>query len=168
MSTYYGNETDARAYWTDRGMTIPVSWTDANIVKALQVASEWIDGKYETSFSGLRSVGRSQDRAYPRYGSYDREGFTFADDEFPRELLEATYQAAFRQMTTAGSLSVDFTPSKYRRAAVDGAVSVEYFGFNAAHEVQTQYEIIDRIMAPILTGKGAGNLSALSGPVGMA
>ncbi len=160
MTTAYGNATDAKAYWADRGMTVPGSWTDQNITKALLVASEWIDGKYETAFSGRRAVPR-QERAWPRTGAFDIEGNSFASSDTPRELLAAVYEATFRQMTTAGSLSVDFTPGKYKRASVDGAVSVEYAAFTYAHEVQTQFEAIDRAIAPILTG--AGNVSMLSG-----
>lgn len=154
---YYGTATDARAYWTARAMTIPGSWTDDAINSALLVVSEWIDGKYETSFSGIRTSGRSQDRAWPRSGAYDVEGYAFATDEFPRELTNATYEAAFRQMTTPGVLSTDYTPSQFKRTSVEGAVSVEFAMFNYASEAQIKSEVIDRAIAPILTGSGVSS-----------
>lgn len=162
----YGNASDARTYWTDHGYTIPGGWLDADITKALLVVSEWIDGKYESSFPGIRATARAQDRAWPRAGAYDCEGYAFSNTEYPRELLAAVYEAAFKQMTTPGALSVEFTPSQYRRAAVDGAVSVEYALYSYASEVQTQFEVIERAIAPILTGRG--NASMLSGPTGRA
>lgn len=162
----YGNAADARVYWNARGFVVPVDWTDADVDSALQVASEWLDGKYETSFSGLRAAGRDQERAWPRTGAHDREGYSLPDNEIPREIVAAIYQAAFRHLTTPGQLSVDFTPAKYKSARVEGAVAVEYATYTYAADVQTQFAVIDAILAPILTGGGSG--SSLSGDVARA
>jgi len=161
----YGNTTDAKAFWTARGYTVPGSWSDANIDKARLVVSEWIDARYAAGFAGEKTGQRDQVREWPRAGSHDVHGWAFENDEFPRELLDAVYLATFYQMTTPGTFSVTYTPPKYKRAAVDGAVSVEYVQFNYAYEIQAQYPLIDQAIAPIIARAG-GNLSMLSGAIG--
>lgn len=160
MSTY-GNTVDARAFWMARGMPVG-TWTDGAIDVARLVASEYIDAKYGRSFSGMKIGERAQIREWPRCGAYDRDGWTFAVDEYPRELLDAVYLATWYQMTTPGSLVRTFTPRDKKRASVDGAVSVEYVIANQAYEIQTQYPLIESAIAPILTAVG-GNSSMLSG-----
>lgn len=162
MSNNYGNRADAITHWDERDYPVPGSWTNEAIDAALLVASEWIDGRFEHAFSGRRANGRTQLRAWPRSGAFDVEGYSFSRTEIPRELLTAVYEAAFKQLAAPGSLTVDFTPTAYRRAAVDGAVSVEYMTYSAASEVQTQFPAVERAIAAILTGTG-GNASALSG-----
>lgn len=161
----YGDTDDARAFWTARGYTIPVSWTDGQIDAARLVVSEWIDARYVAGFAGEKTGQRDQVREWPRAGSHDIHGWTFENDEFPRELLNAVYLATFYQMTTPGTFTASYTPPKYKRAAVDGAVSVEYMQFNYAYETLAQYPTIDQAIASIIARPG-GNVSMLSGAVG--
>lgn len=162
----YGDIADFKAYHDARGQPVPGGdggWSDASIEAALLVASEWLDARYGPSFSGYKSGLRDQIRQWPRIGAYDRDEQVIADGVIPVEVLNATYEAAFRQRTTPGSLSIDWTPGPYKRVAVSGAVSVEYAQFSAAQDVQSQFQIIDEIIAPLLTGTGA--MSRLTGQV---
>lgn len=164
---YYGNPADCKQYALDHSMPVPASWaTDDGVAADLLLASEFIDGRYGPQFSGTKSAGRSQVRMQPRYGQWDRDGYGIANPDgltLPREILFATYEAAWRSGTTPGSLIVDFTPSKYLSVRIEGALQVEYNAQNVAADIQTQFTKIDQILAPILTGLGIGSMSGLSG-----
>lgn len=167
MSTPYGNAVDFAAYHVARGRNVVVGngegeWTTASVNAALLVASEWLDARYGPMFSGYKSGLREQIRQWPRIGAWDIDEQVISDDVIPIEVLNATYEAAYRERTASGSLSIDWTPGQYKRVAVSGAVSVEYAQFSAATDVQSQFQVIDEIIAPLLTG--TGNRSGLSGP----
>ena len=146
----YGTLVGFRAYLAERGLTATGSDSDVTAAAKLLVASEWLDGRYRRQFPGLKVGGRSQVREWPRNGAQDRDGYPIPADTPPVEVEYATYEATVRELNSAGSLTVDFTPSAYRRAAVSGAISVEYAPVISAAEVQTQFQTIDLILAKIL------------------
>lgn len=161
----YGTAAGFADYHAARGRDVGTYEAD-DIEKKLLVASEWIDGRYRSSFSGVKVGQRAQRREWPRNGAVDRDCFAISAAMVPVEVEFATYEAALRELQAPGGLSVDFTPNRYKRASVEGAVSVEYTQFDSASAAQTQYAIIAEILAPILTGSGA--VSALSGSVSRA
>lgn len=158
----YGTAEGFRSYCEARGKTVPASWTDDVISEGLLVASEFVDGRYGSSYPGNKAGGRSQARLWPRIGASDVNGDPIAFDEIPLEVENATYEATFIHRTTPGSLYVNFTPNKYKQASVTGAVSVTYATFNYASEAQPQFATIDAIIAPVLSGDT--DFSPLSGP----
>lgn len=158
----YGTVAGFRDYHTTRGRNIAAYDDDAEIEAAKLVASEWLDARYRGSFSGLKVGMRAQIREWPRTGAIDHYGYAIPSDAVPAEMDAATYEATLRQLVSPGSLSVDWTPPKYKAVSVDGAVSVQYADFYSGADAQTSFVIIDEIIAPILTGRG--DLSALSGP----
>jgi hypothetical protein len=80
-------------------------------------------------------------------------------------MADAAYEAAFRELTKAGALNVDFTPNKYNKASVDGAVAVEYTQNLLINDVQVQIGIIESILRPLLDPNKGGASSGLSGDV---
>lgn len=152
-------------YQEARGRVVPGTWDDAKIEAALLVASEWIDSVYGQSFVGFKTLGFLQDREWPRTGAVTLTDppYTFPNDAIPDRVTNAVYEAAWREGNATGALNIDFTPSKYRRVSVDGAVSVEYSGATFASDVQPQFSIIDQILQPLLSV--SGNLSVFSGAV---
>lgn len=161
MADFYGTAAGWRIYHIARGRNVDAYDDDSEIEAALLVASERNDAKYRSAFGGTKVGYREQIREWPRVGGFDIHGYSIPSDATPTEVINATYEAALRQLVEPGSLSVDWTPNKYKRASVDGAVSVEFNIFGGAMDAQTQFLIIDEIIAPILTG--CGNFSALSG-----
>lgn len=166
MSTPYGNATDFAAYHVARGRTVVIGsgegeWTEASVNAALLVASEWLDARYGQSFSGFKTGLRDQIRQWPRTGAWDIDEQMIVEATIPVEVLNATYEAAYRERTTAGALSKDYTPALYKKVAVSGAVSVEYAQFSDAYDAQTDFQVIDEIIGPLLTG--TGSRSAMSG-----
>jgi hypothetical protein len=160
MADFYGTANGYTAYLTARGLTVDGDLTDADIETLLLVASEWLDGKYLTAFPGLKTGLRAQVREWPRNGVVDIYGYILASDVPPREIENATYEAAYREQQSFGSLTVDYTPGKYKAVSIDGALSVQY-AERSAYDVQLQIPAVDGILAPILNGYG--NSSSLSG-----
>lgn len=160
--TIYGTTVDADTYHSDRGNTEWASLDAGAKAVSLARASEYIDGKYGASFPGYKVGARGQEREWPRYNAFDREGYSIASTDIPVEVVNATYEAALRDARSAGSLITDVTLGKnIVKAAVEGAVSVEYAGASSAMDLQLTIPAVDRILAPILTGS-PGNSSALA------
>lgn len=164
MADFYGTVSGYQAYHTARGREAAISdQDDDEILASLLVASEWLDGRYFVNFAGTPTGQRAQVRQWPRDEAYDNKGYYLPNTQVPREVENATYEAAFRQLTNAAGLSVDYTPSKYKSASVAGAVSVEFAAFTSAYETQMQIPVIDAILAPLLSAPGSGVFSSYSG-----
>lgn len=167
MADFYGTVAGYTAYVLARDYDVPIK-TDDEIEAALLVASEWLDGRYSSVWvsSGTFKTGqRAQVREWPRNGYVDVYGYALSSTEIPREIENATYEAAIRELANPGSLTVDYTPGKYKQVSVDGAVSVTYAGFTSAYDTQLDIPIIDGIIAPLVNGFQSGNLSGLTGHV---
>ncbi len=174
----YGDATGFEAYHEARGRTIPGTWDTDGINAALLVASEWIDGSYGPLFVGQKTDGFTQTREWPRTSATVIEkqsrynlsptygyvaSYTFPDDVIPTQVENATYEAAFRQLTTPDSLEVDYTPGKYKSVTIEGALSVEYAQINSYTEVQLQIGAVDRLLWPLLDPSAGGGMSSYSG-----
>ena len=160
MSTPYGSVANAVIYLTARGMTLTGDSTSQ--AADLLIASEWIDGNYRSQFPGYQTGFRAQEREWPRTNAFDYEDQVIATTDIPTEVISATYEAMYRQNITPGCLNVDATLGKnIVEAAVSGAVSVKYAGATSIGDLQLMIPVIDKILAPILTG-GAGEYSSLS------
>lgn len=162
--TFYGDQAGFTAYWAARGVELPGTADDDAIAAALLVASNWIDQSFISSFSGLKVGGRDQLLEWPRDGVNDIYGYYVSNDAPPREVINATYEAAYRQLITPGIFFKDYTPSKYKSVAIAGAVSVDY-AIGDAYAFQTQMPAIAAILYPILGGSSNGAFSSLSGSV---
>jgi len=163
MPTRYGNAADFETYWEERGMELPAA-DAADIESALLVASEWIDGTFGALFIGYKTGGYLQEREWPRYGAFTNTipSYVFANNEIPGEMDKATYEAAYRQLVSPGSLLVDYTPGKYKRVSIDGAVSVDYAQFSSSAEIQKTFPAIERLLAVLLAGWADGSASSYS------
>lgn len=167
MADFYGTATGYRAYWTARGRVVDPTLDDDDIQAALLVASDWLDNRYRPIWGNgwTFKVGqRDQVREWPRSGYVDYQGYGVDSTTVPIEVQNATYEAAYRELASAGSLTKDYTASKYKSASVDGAVSVTYNTDIIAADVQLQMPEIDAILYPLNASAYAnGNLSGKSG-----
>lgn len=164
----YGSAQGFIEYCDQRGYDVSPTTDTDDIEKALLVSSEWIDYTYGNSFIGRKTGGFTQERAWPRKNAtvYTSDGaFTFPDMQIPTEVKSATYEATRRLLKDKTALIKDFTPAKYKRASVDGAVSVEFVQFLNASEMQTEIPIIDMILSGLIDPNSAANFSSYSGSV---
>jgi len=161
----YGTPAGFRAYHEARGRSLPAAALDDDqVTPALLVTSEWIDNKYRGSFGGYKFGLRTQVRDWPRYDARDADLNDIPSDSVPDEVIAATYEGAFLQLSNPGVFAVNYTPPRYTSARVEGAVAVTYAQLDSA-SVQTQFAIVDQLLSRILAGNGDGGYSALSGRI---
>jgi hypothetical protein len=120
----YGDKDAAQLYWTAAGYVVPNGTTDAQITAALQRGSLVID-RYEPRFSGVRTGGFAQERAWPRTGATTYYGQAIGS-EIPAAIVNAAYEAAFLELTNPGSLSPVITASGTVKREKVGQIEVEY------------------------------------------
>ncbi|MBI6727713.1 hypothetical protein YA0032_06060 [Pseudomonas amygdali] len=165
MPDFYGNVAEADAYHAARANT---AWTGEDMAKqaALIRASAYIDGKFqaqnscgrwESLFSGVKTGGRAQALQWPRTGATDTEGHEIPADEIPVEVVQATYEAALREIALPGSLSPDYVASTaIKRQKVD-VLEIEYQAASNTSGVPTRpvITVVDELIAPLLGCKVA-------------
>lgn len=163
---FYGNADDFKEYFKLRGKIVPEEWDNLKIESALLVSSEWLDHRFENSWIGYK-VDFNQERSWPRQSAVV-QSFpyrVYKTDEIPEQVIKATYEAAFRELTKQGSLQVDFTPNKYKYVSVEGAISVQYNSLSYASDIQTEIPVIEDLMSVLTDSTKSGAFSSLSGKV---
>jgi hypothetical protein len=121
----YGDKDAAQAYWTAAGYVVPDGTTDAQITAALQRGSLVID-RYEHKFPGRRTGGFAQERAWPRTGASTYYGEVIPEADIPAAIINASYEAAFLELTNPGSLSPVITGSSTVKREKVGQIEIEY------------------------------------------
>lgn len=116
--------TDCDAYHTARGNS---AWTgtDADKESAIRRATAFMT--YAFTWKGFPLNGRDQALAWPRSGVTDNDGYYVAVDEVPREVVDATCEAALRELESPGSLYPDVTLTDRVKSEQVGPLRVEYF-----------------------------------------
>lgn len=154
---FYGTAAGYREYHTARGRDVSEQ-TDDEIEVALLVSSEWLDGSFTWPGDkyGLRDT---QVRDWPRSWVFDRNGDTVSYLTVPIEIERATYEVAIRWIADNTVLLADYTPEKYKRVSIDGALSVEYRGLNAM-TAQKQFPVLANILMPLFGGYNTSPLSS--------
>ena len=142
-------------YHTNKGNS---TWTGTGAVKevAIRRATAWLSDHF--TWKGDLVNGRTQALAWPRYGVVDRNGWSVASDSLPRELVDATCEAALRELVTPGTLTPDVTMTDRVKSEKVSSIAVEYFpapgSADASRPVVTA--IFDMLRGLI---KGGGGLS---------
>jgi len=116
----YGDEAGFAAYAEQRGWTLP----SGDVPSALLRGSMVVD-RYEPRFSGQR-VDWQQDRAWPRTGASTYYGNSIPSDAVPQTIINASYEAAFLELTNPGSLSPVVTGTSTVKREKIGQLEVEY------------------------------------------
>ena len=164
MTERYGTTAGFKVYHNERGNVATIAdLTDTEIDSSILVASEWIDNTYRNLWPGEKLGQRKQIRDWPRSSAFDVNKDPIDYDTVPIEIERATYEAALKNAVSPGSLSVDFTPSRYQIVSVEDAIFVQYRTFTQAADIQTRFTIIDNILSVLLSG--GNSLSPLSGLV---
>jgi hypothetical protein len=165
----YASVATADAYHADRGNT---AWLAEQAAKetALVRATQYIESRYRGRWPGTRLKLRDQRLEWPRYGAFVNYGPDYVADsyvrdnslavdkwpigtnEVPQELIDATCEAALRELAKPGQLQPDVTIGLKRDWA--GDTGQEFF-LGAGQP--PKLTVIDGILGPILiTGTGNG------------
>lgn len=121
----YGTKEGFRQYAEDHGYVIPEGATDPEIVAAMLRGSLVID-RYEPKFSGTRTGGYNQERAWPRTGALTYYGQEIPSDVVPQPVINASYEASFLELINPGSLSPVVTGNSIAKKEKVGELEVEY------------------------------------------
>ncbi|NNU66538.1 hypothetical protein G9X67_14765 [Rhizobium sp. WYCCWR 11152] len=141
----YGTNEAASAYWAAAGYVVPEGSDAAAITAARQRGSLVID-RYERFFSGTRTGGFAQERAWPRTGASTYYGEAIPSDVVPVAIENASYEAAFLELTNPGSLSPVVTGSSTVKREKVGQLEVEY-----AASSSTDFAEIVALATPVVT-----------------
>lgn len=121
----YGIKEGFEQYATENGYVIPEGTTDAQIAAAMLRGSLVID-RYEPKFSGTRTGGYNQERAWPRTGAVTYYGQAIPSDVIPQPIINASYEASFLELINPGSLSPVVTGNSVTKREKVGELEVEY------------------------------------------
>ncbi|MGK9264663.1 hypothetical protein KXS15_27550 [Sinorhizobium meliloti] len=141
----YGENAGFTSYAEAAGYVFPDGTTDAQKTAARQRGSLVID-RYEPKFSGRRTGGYAQERAWPRTGATTYYGEEIPSTEIPVAIINASYEAAFLELTNPGSLSPVVTGSSAVKREKIGQIEVEY-------SVSTSTDVADLVAlaTPVVT-----------------
>lgn len=148
----YVSVADAEEYATDRGLTFASASTllkEAALIRATTA----IDASYRSQFPGWKADGRGQALEWPRTDAYDRDLNLIPSNEVPIEVVQATIEAAVRELAVPGSTMPDLERGGAIKSVKAGSVAVEYAD-NA--ESGTVFSILGGIIAPVLTQSTGG------------
>ncbi len=154
-SNSYVSEDDFVSYAEDRGMTLAAGDVEAALIRA----SKAIDARYSSSYPGYRKSGRSQGLHWPRAAAYDISGWLVRDDQVPIEIVQATCEAAIRELAEPNSMMPDLERGGQIQSIRAGSVGITYASNASA---RTTFTLIDGILSNILSGVG-GNGGGLFG-----
>lgn len=121
----YGDNAGFTAYAEAAGYVIPDGTTDAQISAARQRGSLVID-RFEPRFNGSRTGGFAQVSAWPRTGASTYYGEAIPSDVIPEAIVSASYEAAYLELTSPGSLSPVVTGSSTVKREKVGSLEIEY------------------------------------------
>jgi hypothetical protein len=149
----YVSLNDCAAYCVDHGLTFvtsPSSLGEQAIIRATAA----IDATYRGRFPGYKANLREQALEWPRQLAYDVEDNLIDGNEVPIEVVNATCEAAVRELESPGSVLPDLERGGSVKRLKAGSVEIEY-GANASP--QTTFQLINGILSGILTtGSGGG------------
>lgn len=167
----YVSGADCLTYCTNRGLTFT---NDAAGEQALRRATAAIDNRYRPRFVGYRSHRRLQALEWPRtgafyytpqagdmpFGTLGGHGYGYgygyglyeydqiASDHIPVEIINATCEAAVRELADPGCLAPDLDRGNAIHMIKAGSVSVEY---EAGAPRMTVFVGIEAALSALLT-----------------
>ena len=146
----YASLVAALAYHAAKGNAAWATATDANREPALRRATAWVDMAYRGRWSGYRVYGRVQALDWPRSGVVDLEGYTVDYLTIPPEVVNATCEAALRELASVGSLTPDYIASQQVKSAAAGPVSVTFKDGSGSASIAPILMVVDGLLARLL------------------
>ena len=147
----YGSDERFEAWMADNGYSTSSDLV-LTVAQLRQRGSAYIDALYEPQFSGVRTGGLAQERAFPRSGAC-AYGQSIGADVIPVAVEHASYHAALQEAVSPGSLTVAASTSgAIKREKVD-VLEVEYVtgSGNAVADATVRISAVEGLLAPFLT-----------------
>ena len=121
----YGDNAGFTTYAIEQGATLPAGATADQITAARQRGAMVVD-RAEPRFTGTRTGGYAQERAWPREGAITAWGETIASSVIPEPIIRAGYEAALIELVSPGSLSPVVIGNAIAKREKAGSLEVEY------------------------------------------
>lgn len=122
----YGDDTGFAGWLSDNGYTLPGGSPAAAVLR--QRGSAYLDAAYEGKWTGTRTDGIMQERAWPRTDATYNCVNAIDNDVIPLPVVYASYRAGYLEAVTPGVLvGPVVSGARVKRERVEGAVEVEYF-----------------------------------------
>lgn len=144
----YVSLSDARAYATQRGESLPTN--DAELEALLIIAKDFLES-YRNKYQGNK-VSSSQSLQWPRHPVYI-DGFLIDNDLIPAELIAAQCQLAIDQNN-----GIDIEPTKEGGFVIKekvGPLETDYSERVGTSTTPT-LTAVDRLLEPLLKTTGSG------------
>ena len=122
--------------------------SDATKEAALIRASFALDGMYGSKWPGYKSYS-TQALDWPRDQAYDIDGYDL--DSVPAGVVNALYEAALLELTTAGVLTTSLDRGGAIQQEVVGPLSTTYF---SGASTTTKYRVVSQYLARIIPTNG--------------
>jgi len=150
----YVSLADADQYHENNsGSTTWSGATDANKQKALRLATQYVDARYNGRWRGFQATS-TQALAWPRMSAYDNEGYIYDSDAVPQRLADAVSELALRVIDGDTLFEDQSKPGVIKTKSVRaGPISrtIEYMGgMNQAKK----YPLIEALLAPLILASG--------------
>lgn len=148
-SESYSSVADCAAYAGNHGLAFPTTDTSACEV-SLRKATGWLDARFGRRYPGIRQYGREQRLEWPRSGACDAAGWAIDANLVPHEVIEATCEAAIRELAEPGTLSPDLERGGAIKRLAAGSVEIEYAdGAPAVTLFRRVDEALAGLLAPV-------------------
>lgn len=154
----YATLAAAKAHWDATGFAYS-DYTDEQIEQALRRATRWIDGRYRRRFPGVRTNGRDQALEWPRKKAdgdaiTDRDGNDVSKTAIPREVADATAEAARREVAGV-TLSPDVTTADVVKRERIGPLETEYAGIPTTDAQRPTILAVEEILSALFPAGGS-------------
>lgn len=159
----YVSQADTDAYFSNLGNTEWSALTTTQREEAIRRGVAWIDNEFRLRWKGKRA-SRTQALDWPREEVEDESGLSIADDEIPRELKHASYEAALLASKTTVDLYEPIEASNVRRIEVYKGIEREFHSANAMRaqaSESTRYPIVEERLAGLLTNPPGSRINTI-------
>lgn len=163
-SESYASIETINAYAAKVGASFPITGDDTPATEAAIAAAEaaarrataWIDATYGPRFLGA-PANVAQALEWPRFGAIYR-GEELPDDTIPQKIIDATCEAAIRELAAPNSLAPDLKRGGKIKAVGAGSARVE---FADGAPSGTTFSAIDGLLRGLVAGLSAGSVPLL-------
>lgn len=146
-----------KTYCDAKGYDYSAYDDDTQIEPAIRRGTTHLSVKF--TWKGYRTNGRSQSLAWPRTAVYDAEGEEVDSTTIPQEVVDATCEAAWYELST-GSLNPAVVLTDRVKSEQVGALRTEYVDVPAAASSAAPILPLLKSIVSGLTLAGSGGLSA--------
>lgn len=143
----YGGDSAFSAWMTENGYTLPAGAPAVAVLR--QRGSTYVDGTYEAKFTGYRTGGLSQERAFPRTDA-QAYGAAIPTDVVPVAVEHASYFAALYEAQNPGKLTVAASVAgALKRKKID-VIEKEYFegSGDAVADATLRLQSVEGLLSP--------------------